>query len=210
MGGSDHGAIAMSGAAGVKLAKLGTVLIGVTDLERSLAFYPDALGLTGQFASGGRQRHRGPLRHLRDQGVVEPGASVLHLTGAGGPVGTGHRRGMGARAHAARAVGPRGPAPARIARRLARVSRQRRSVPIRGPAHAAALHAGPGALVRRGARPRDRPPFPTHRSFAAGLLDRRALFLRGPLHPPPPPRPTPPLPAPPPGISPPRGPPPGP
>jgi catechol 2,3-dioxygenase-like lactoylglutathione lyase family enzyme len=42
----------MSGAEGVKLAKLGTVLIGVTDLERSLAFYRDALGLTVQLAAG--------------------------------------------------------------------------------------------------------------------------------------------------------------
>ncbi len=37
---------------GVRLEKLGTVLLGVRDTERSLAFYRDVLGLKVQFSSG--------------------------------------------------------------------------------------------------------------------------------------------------------------
>jgi len=42
----------MNDAAGAPLVRLGTVMIGVTDLTRALAFYRDALGLPVQFASG--------------------------------------------------------------------------------------------------------------------------------------------------------------
>jgi catechol 2,3-dioxygenase-like lactoylglutathione lyase family enzyme len=37
---------------GVRLEKLGTVLLGVRDTEKSLAFYRDVLGLAVQFSSG--------------------------------------------------------------------------------------------------------------------------------------------------------------
>jgi catechol 2,3-dioxygenase-like lactoylglutathione lyase family enzyme len=42
----------MGKAANVKLTTLGTVLLGVSDLERALAFYSDALGITVRFAAG--------------------------------------------------------------------------------------------------------------------------------------------------------------
>jgi catechol 2,3-dioxygenase-like lactoylglutathione lyase family enzyme len=41
----------MGGTTEVKLSKLGTVMIGVSDMERSLAFYRDALGLPLRFAT---------------------------------------------------------------------------------------------------------------------------------------------------------------
>ena len=62
----------------LKLSKLGTVMLGVRDLERSLAFYRDALGLPVQFAGEG-------FVFLNAGGVTIAIRKVSALPEVGGP-----------------------------------------------------------------------------------------------------------------------------